>query len=46
MAPQMNIFPSYLAIVDCVRMLEMKEIKAHASQEMTKKYKTEGAFSG
>ena len=41
--PQMKTFPSYSATVDCARMLEMK---ARASQERTKKHKSEGAFSG
>ena len=45
MAPQMNTFPSYSAIMDCVRMLEMNEIEDHASQKKTKKHKTKGTYS-
>ena len=45
-APQMKTFPSYSVTVDCARMLEMKEMEAHASQERTKKHKSEGAYSG
>ena len=44
--PQMKTFPSYSAAMDYARMLEMKEIEAHASQERTKKHKSEGAYGG
>ena len=42
--PLMKTSPSYLAIVDCASMLEMKEMEACASQERTKMYKTESAY--
>ena len=45
-APQMKSFPSYAAIMDCAKMLEIKEMEVHASQERTKKSRTEGRFSG
>ena len=41
----MNTFPSYLAIMDYVRMLQMKEMEACVWQEKTKKPKTKGDFS-
>ena len=45
-APQIKTFPSYLAIVDCAKMLEMKKMETHASHERTKKHKVEGTSSG
>ena len=45
-APQMKTFPSYAAAVDCARMIEMKEMEVRVSQERTKKFKSEGGFSG
>ena len=44
MAPKMKSFPSYSIVVDCVKMLEIKEIEAHALQEKTKKHKTEHTY--
>ena len=41
MAPQIKTCPSYLAIMDCMRMLEMKEMKAYALQKRTKNPKIE-----
>ena len=45
-ALQMMMFPSYPTVVDCVRMLKMKEMEICASQEWTKKTKTKSNFSG
>ena len=45
MALQTNSFPSYTTVVYCVKMIEMKEMEVHASQERTKKSKTEGGFN-
>ena len=44
--PQVKTFPSYSITMDCVRMLKMKEIKAHVLKEKKKKHKAKGAFSG
>ena len=43
---QMKSYLSYLAAMDCARMLEIKEMEVRASQERTKKSKTEGGFNG
>ena len=42
----MKSFPSHAIVVDYAKMLEIKEMKVHASQERTKKSKIEGGFSG
>ena len=42
----MKSFPSYAATVDCARMLKIEEMEVCASQERTKKSKTEGGFNG
>ena len=37
---------SYFVIVDCARMLEMKEMEICTSQKMIKKAKTKSTYSG
>ena len=39
----MNSFPLYLAVVECAKMLEMKEMDA---REQAKRTKVEGGFNG
>ena len=43
--PQIKSFSSYIVVVDCAKMVDVKKMEVHVSQERTKKPKTEGGFS-